>query len=108
MSVHLTEDATRRISNYLKNKKGVLGIRLGVKKTGCSGFSFYIDYADKKLDNDEVLSSDGIQIFIDRDSYKIAEGTTIDFVKNGFQESFKFTNSKILSECGCGESFQIE
>jgi iron-sulfur cluster assembly protein len=55
-----------------------------------------------------VLSSDGIQIFIDRDSYKIAEGTTIDFVKNGFQESFKFTNSKILSECGCGESFQIE
>jgi iron-sulfur cluster assembly protein len=108
MTVHLTENAKNRIIHYLQDKKSVIGIRLGVKKTGCSGFSFYIDYAEKKHENDEVIPCDDVQIFVDKESYKIANGTTVDFVKNGFQEAFKFSNSKIKSECGCGESFQIE
>ena len=107
MAISLTTDAAKRVKSYIERRGQGLGLRLGVRKTGCSGFAYLIDYADKINSDDVIFKDRGISIFIYKDALKMIDGTEIDFVKHGINEAFKFRNPNIKGECGCGESFNI-
>lgn len=80
---------------------------MGIKKTGCSGYAYVIDYADAIDPDDEVFDVLGVKVVVDNDSLKLIDGTQVDFVKEGINEAFKFRNPNVKGECGCGESFSI-
>ncbi len=107
MAITLTEPAAERVQTYLKRRGGGIGLRLGVRKTGCSGFSYVIDYADKVGEKDVVFDTGGVKIIVDSDALIILDGTEVDFVKDGVNEAFKFHNPNVSDECGCGESFSV-
>lgn len=107
MAIRLSESAATRITRYLKDRQGVVGLRLGVKKTGCSGFAYVVDYADKVGPNDLVMNDKGVSILVDRDSLPLLDGTEVDFVRQGLNQSFQFNNPNVREQCGCGESFNV-
>ena len=107
MAITLTESAAQRVRNYLDERGSGIGLRLGIKKTGCSGFAYVVNYADEIADDDVVFEDAGVKVLVDPDALKLIDGTQIDFVKQGLNEAFKFRNPKAAGECGCGESFSI-
>lgn len=107
MSISLTNSAAERVRSYIDERKQCLGLRLGVRKTGCSGYAYLIDYADNINSDDVVFENQGVSIVINTDALKIIDGTEVDFVREGMNEVFKFRNPNIKGECGCGESFNI-
>jgi iron-sulfur cluster assembly protein len=84
-----------------------VGLRVGVKKTGCSGYAYVIDYADSVGAKDVVFEQGGVKIIVDSESLALIDGTEVDFVKQGLNEAFKFRNPNVKGECGCGESFSV-
>ena len=82
-------------------------MRLGVRKTGCSGFAYVVNYADEIEAGDRVFESQGVRVLVDPASLGLIDGTEVDFVKNGLNEAFSFKNPNIAGECGCGESFTV-
>ena len=80
---------------------------MGVRKTGCSGFAYVINYADETSDADVVFEDKGVKVFVDDQSLALIDGTEVDFVKHGLNEAFKFRNPRSKGECGCGESFSV-
>jgi iron-sulfur cluster assembly protein len=107
MAITLTDNAVERVRNYLEKRGNGIGLRLGIRKTGCSGFAYVIDYADEIAADDIVFDSGGIKILVDKPSLELIDGTEVDFVKEGLNEAFKFKNPQATGECGCGESFSI-
>jgi iron-sulfur cluster assembly protein len=107
MSISLTESAADRVRSHLANRGRGLGLRLSVKTTGCSGFSYVVDYADAAGPDDLVFEEHGVRVVVDRESYPVLSGTRIDFVRQGLNESFRFDNPNVKAECGCGESFSV-
>ena len=107
MAITLTDSAAERVRSYLEKRGKGIGLRLGVTLTGCSGYSYVINYADKVEDSDLVFEDKGIKVIIDPDALKLIDGTEVDFVKNGLNEAFSFRNPNISGECGCGESFTV-
>jgi len=107
MAISLTESAAERVSKYLKARGAGIGLRLGVTKTGCSGYSYVINYADAVGGEDIVFEHRGIKIVVDPEALDLIDGTEVDFVKNGLNEAFSFRNPNVTGECGCGESFNI-
>lgn len=107
MAISLTESAAARVKNRLAGRGRGLGLRLGVKATGCSGFSYVVDYADEMRPDDLVFESAGVKVFVDPASLPSIDGTRIDFVRQGINESFRFENPNVRGECGCGESFTV-
>lgn len=107
MAITLTESAAKRVHGYLNRRGGGLGLRLGVKKTGCSGFAYVVDYADAVEDGDVLFEDRDIKIVVDQESLPYIDGTEVDFVKQGLNEAFRFRNPNIKGECGCGESFTV-
>jgi iron-sulfur cluster assembly protein len=107
MAITLTPSAADRVQGYLQRRGGGLGLRLGVKKTGCSGFAYVVDYADEVEDADVLFEDRDIKIVVDRDSLPYIDGTEVDFVKQGLNEAFRFRNPNVKGECGCGESFNV-
>jgi iron-sulfur cluster assembly protein len=107
MPISLTPAAADRVQKYLSARGHGLGLKLGVRKTGCSGFAYVIDYADQQAPRDLVFEDHGVKVFVDPDSLPLIDGTTVDFVKQGLNEAFRFRNPNIKGECGCGESFSI-
>jgi len=107
MAVSLTESAARRVSTYLARRGGGVGLRLGVRRTGCSGFAYVVDYADDVRDDDVVFEDHGVKVVVDRDALELLDGIQVDFVKNGLNETFQFRNPNSTGECGCGESFSV-
>lgn len=107
MSITLTTAAGGHIARFLKKRGKGLGVRLGVKTTGCSGLSYVIEYADEIDVDDTVFKDKGIKVIVDAKSLVYLDGTELDFVKEGLNEGFKFTNPNEKSRCGCGESFSI-
>ena len=107
MAIFLTEAAADRVRGYLKKRDAGLGLRLGVTQTGCSGYSYVINYA-KGIDADDVVFEDkGVTIVVDPEALALIDGTEVDFVKHGLNEAFSFRNPNIKGECGCGESFNV-
>jgi iron-sulfur cluster assembly protein len=107
MSISLTESAAERVRSHLARRGGGLGLRLGVKASGCSGLRYVIDYADEAHADDLVFDSHGVKVFVDRASLPAIDGLCVDFVRQGLNESFRFNNPKVRGECGCGESFTV-
>ncbi|UCC14136.1 MAG: iron-sulfur cluster assembly protein IscA [Gammaproteobacteria bacterium] len=107
MAINLTESAAGRIRDHLQRRGSGLGLRLGVKKTGCSGFAYVVNYADEISEDDVVFEDRQIKIVVDRDSLALVDGTEVDFVRQGLNEAFKFRNPNVKGECGCGESFSV-
>ncbi|MCZ6686874.1 MAG: iron-sulfur cluster assembly accessory protein [Gammaproteobacteria bacterium] len=107
MAISLTQSAADRVRSYLQKRGSGVGLRLGVKKTGCSGFAYVINYADVVEENDTVFEDRGIKVVVDKDSLPLIDGTEVDFTKQGLNEAFKFRNPRSTGECGCGESFNV-
>jgi len=107
MAISLTNPAAERVRNYLKSRGSGVGLRLGVKKTGCNGFAYVVNYADSIDAADVVFENNGVKVVVDRDSLALIDGTEVDFVKDGLNEAFRFRNPNITGECGCGESFSV-
>ena len=107
MAISLTESAARRVKSYLEKRGRGVGLRIGVKRTGCSGWAYLIDYADEIDSNDVVFEEGDVKVVVDSKSLELIDGTEVDFVKEGLNEAFKFRNPNIKGECGCGESFSV-
>ena len=107
MAISLTDAAADRVRSYLEKRDSVVGLRLGVTPTGCSGYSYVINYADAIDDADVVFEDKGVTVVIDPEALALIDGTEVDFVKNGLNEAFSFRNPNIKGECGCGESFNV-
>ena len=107
MTVSLTPAAHERVRSFLAKRGSGIGLRLGVRRTGCSGFAYVVNYADDLGAEDVVFDQDGVRVIVDRESLELIDGTEVDFVKQGLNEAFKFRNPNIRGECGCGESFSV-
>ncbi|MBH98629.1 MAG: iron-sulfur cluster assembly protein IscA [Rhodospirillaceae bacterium] len=107
MAISLTKNAAERVRGYIERRGHGVGLRIGIKKTGCSGFAYVIDYADSINPDDVVFDEFGVKVVINHENLKVIDGTRVDFVKEGINEAFKFHNPNIKGECGCGESFSI-
>jgi iron-sulfur cluster assembly protein len=107
MAVSLTERAAQHITRYLDKRGKGLGLRLGVRTTGCSGLAYKLEYVDQVVLEDNVFESYGVKVFVDPKSLPYIDGTQLDFVREGLNEGFKFLNPNVKDECGCGESFTV-
>ena len=107
MGISLTESAATRVKTFLAARGHGIGLRLSVRKTGCSGFAYVINYADAALPDDIVFEDRGVKVFVDPASLTLIDGTVVDFVKQGLNEAFRFKNPNVKGECGCGESFSV-
>ncbi|SCZ85917.1 HesB/IscA family protein [Nitrosomonas mobilis] len=108
MTITLTERAADQIRRQLIKRGKGLALRLGVKKSGCSGFSYLFDFADEIQETDELFESNDAKIVVNRTDLSIFEDAEIDFVQEGLNSMFKFRNPNIDSTCGCGESFSLK
>jgi iron-sulfur cluster assembly protein len=107
MSITITEQAAAQIARQLKKRGNGLGLRLGVKKSGCTGFAYVVDYAEVAESDDKVFEQHGVKVFVRKDDLPYLEGVEVDFRREGLGETFKFTNPNIKASCGCGESFAV-
>jgi iron-sulfur cluster assembly protein len=107
MAISLTPSAAARVRSYLEKRGHGVGLRIGVRRTGCSGWAYMIDYADSVADGDVVFDEAGVKVIVDGESLSLIDGTEVDFVKDGLNEAFKFRNPNVKGECGCGESFSV-
>ena len=107
MAVTMTERAAQHVTNYLARRGKGLGLRLGVKTTGCSGMAYKLEYADAAHPEDRTFESHGVTIFVDPKSLAYLDGTELDFVREGLNQGFKFNNPRERDRCGCGESFRV-
>ncbi|MEN9843955.1 MAG: hypothetical protein RLZZ612_1784 [Pseudomonadota bacterium] len=107
MAVTLTPAAARHVTRYLARRGKGVGVRLGVKTTGCSGLAYKLEYADAQAPEDVVFESHGVTVLVDPKSMAYIDGTVLDFVREGLNEGFKFGNPNERDRCGCGESFRV-
>lgn len=107
MAISLTDTAASRVRHFLETRENSVGLRLGITKTGCSGYSYVINYAEEIADSDVVFEDKGVKVVVDPEALQLIDGTEVDFVKNGLNEAFTFRNPNVTGECGCGESFNV-
>ena len=107
MSITLTARAATHVQNYLTKRGKGIGLRFGVRTTGCSGMAYKIEFVDTASAEDQSFESNGVKVFVDPKSLVYIDGTELDFVREGLNEGFKFNNPKEKDTCGCGESFNV-
>ncbi|ANQ85206.1 iron-sulfur cluster assembly protein IscA [Azoarcus olearius] len=107
MGVTLSQSAAKHVANFIAKRGKGLGIRLGVRTSGCSGMAYKLEFVDEKQDEDLVFESHGVQVIVDPKSLPYIDGTELDFVREGLNEGFKFNNPNVKDACGCGESFNV-
>lgn len=107
MAIILTEKAAAHVQKYLARRGKGLGLRLGVRTTGCSGLAYKLEYVDEQAPEDQMFESQGVKVFIDPKSLVYLDGTEVDFAREGLNEGFRFNNPHAKDECGCGESFRV-
>ena len=107
MPVTLTERAAKHVSTFIAKRGKGVGLRLGVRTSGCSGLAYKLEYADTVNPEDVLFESNGVKVLVDPKSLPYIDGTVLDFAREGLNEGFKFTNPNIKDECGCGESFNV-
>jgi iron-sulfur cluster assembly protein len=108
MKIELTENAARQIQKQLANRGKGIGLRVGVKDVGCSGFGYTYDYADEVRSDDRTFEAHDARLVVDAKSLEFLNGSTLDYVKEGLKQVFKFTNPNVDATCGCGESFSVK
>ena len=107
MSVTLSERAAEHVAKFLAKRGKGIGVRLGVKTSGCSGMAYKLEFADAAEPEDVVFDSRGLKVLIDPRSLPYLDGTELDYAKEGLNEGFKFNNPNVKDQCGCGESFNV-
>lgn len=107
MPISITDAAASHVGNQLSRRGKGEGIRLGVRTSGCSGFSYVLEFVDERDPVDEVFEHKGVKVFVDPKSLVFLDGTELDFEKEGLNEGLKFNNPNVTGECGCGESFNV-
>ena len=108
MSVTMSEAAAQHVSRYIAKRGKGIGIRLGVKTSGCSGMAYKLEFADAADPEDIIFESHGLKVLVDPKSLPYLDGTELDFTKEGLNEGFKFNNPNVKDQCGCGESFNVK
>ena len=107
MAITITEAAASRVSTFLANRGKGIGLRLGVRTSGCSGMAYILEFVDDLDEGDQVFEEQGVKIIVDAKSMVYLDGTELDFAKEGLNEGFQFNNPNVSSECGCGDSFNV-
>jgi len=107
MAITLTERAATHVQKFMAKRGKGIGLRLGVRTTGCSGLAYKLEYADAANAEDHEFESHGVKVLVDPKSLPYIDGTELDFAKEGLNEGFKFANPNVKDECGCGESFNV-
>ena len=107
MAITLSEAAAQHIARYIEKRGKGIGLRLGVRTTGCSGMAYKLEYADAPNPEDQEFESHGVRILVDPKSLAYLDGTELDFVREGLNEGFRFNNPREKDRCGCGESFRV-
>jgi iron-sulfur cluster assembly protein len=107
MAITLSERAAQRVQKFLDQRGKGVGLRLGVRTSGCSGMAYTLEFVDETLPEDITFESFGVKVLIDPKSLTFLEGTELDFVREGLNEGFKFNNPNVKNSCGCGESFNV-
>jgi iron-sulfur cluster assembly protein len=107
MAITITEKAAKRVEKYLANRGKGVGLRLGVKTTGCSGMAYTLEFLDEANPEDTLYETRNVKIYVDPKSLVYIDGTELDFAREGLNEGFKFNNPNVKDECGCGESFTV-
>ncbi|HEY3432436.1 MAG TPA: iron-sulfur cluster assembly protein IscA [Rhodocyclaceae bacterium] len=105
--ITMSESAAKHVSNFLAKRGKGIGVRLGVKTSGCSGMAYKLEFADSAESDDIVFDSQGLKVLVDPKSLPYLDGTELDYTKEGLNEGFKFNNPNVKDACGCGESFQV-
>lgn len=107
MSITVTERAAQQIQKQLDKRGSGLGLRLGVKPSGCSGYAYVLDYADAQAADEMVFDQYGVKVLVKQNDLDKLQGIELDYAKEGFNEAFKFNNPNVKGMCGCGESFSV-
>jgi iron-sulfur cluster assembly protein len=107
MAISLTDSAAKRVRSFLDKRGHGVGLRLGVRRSGCNGWAYTIDYAEAVEPTDVVFDEAGVKVIVAAETLDLIDGTQVDFVKDGLNEAFKFRNPNVKGECGCGESFSV-
>ena len=107
MAVTLTEKAAQHVARFIEKRGKGLGVRLGVRTTGCSGLAYKLEFVDSASQEDVQFESYGVRVLVDPKSLPYIDGTELDYAREGLNEGFKFNNPNVKSECGCGESFKV-
>ncbi|TDR31977.1 iron-sulfur cluster assembly protein IscA [Hydromonas duriensis] len=107
MAVSMTAAAAQHVQSFLTKRGKGIGLRLGVRTTGCSGMAYKLEYADNLEPEDNVFEAHGVKLLIDPKSLAYLDGTELDYTREGLNEGFKFNNPNVKDECGCGESFHV-
>ena len=107
MAITLTEAAAQRVQTFLANRGQGVGVRLGVKTSGCSGLAYVLEFVDELDDGDRVFEDHGVKVIVDEKSLAYLDGTELDYGKEGLNEGFRFNNPNVKDACGCGESFNV-
>ena len=107
MAVTLTEKAARHVLNYMTKRGKGIGLRLGVRTSGCSGVAYKLEFVDAVEADDVTFESNGVKILVDSKSLPYIDGTELDYAREGLNEGFKFNNPNVKDACGCGESFTV-
>ncbi len=106
-NISISERAASHIARYLDKRGKGIGLRLGIKTTGCSGLAYKMEYVDEPREGDLLFEEHGVKVFVDPESLRYIDGTEVDFVREGLNEGFKFVNPNEKASCGCGESFTV-
>ncbi|OIR02538.1 iron-binding protein IscA [mine drainage metagenome] len=106
--ITITEKAAKHVANFLAKRGKGLGLRFGVRTSGCSGMAYKLEFVDTANPEDHVFESHGVKVLVDPKSLPYIDGTELDFVREGLNEGFKFNNPNIKDQCGCGESFNVQ
>ncbi|WAR45562.1 HesB/IscA family protein [Methylomonas rapida] len=107
MTITITESAAKQIQKQLQKRGSGIGLRLGVKTSGCSGYAYVLDYADEQAADEIVFSQHDVKVLVKQDDLDKLNGIELDYAKEGFNEAFKFNNPNVKGMCGCGESFSV-
>lgn len=107
MGITLSEKAAKHVANYLTKRGKGIGLRLGVRTTGCSGMAYKLEFVDEQSGEDLIFESNGVKVFVDPKSLPYLDGMELDYAREGLNEGFKFNNPNVKDLCGCGESFNV-
>jgi iron-sulfur cluster assembly protein len=107
MAVTLSEKAAKHVAAFLQKRGKGVGLRLGVRTSGCSGMAYKLEFVDEFSEDDQIFESHGIKVLVDSRSLPYLDGTELDYTREGLNEGFKFNNPNVKDQCGCGESFNV-
>ena len=107
MAVTLSDKAAQHVANFLAKRGKGIGLRLGVRTSGCSGMAYKLEFVDDSSEDDQVFESNGVKVFVDAKSLPYLDGMELDYTREGLNEGFKFNNPNVKDQCGCGESFNV-